>query len=39
MPIDEKKAMATHVIDNSGSLAETRAQVEALYAELTSCPG
>ena len=36
MPIDEKKAMATHVVDNSGSLAETRAQVEALYAELTS---
>jgi len=39
MPIDEKKAMATHVIDNSGSLAETRAQVEALYAELTSNEG
>lgn len=36
MPIDEKKALATHVIDNSGSLEETRRQVEALYAELTS---
>jgi dephospho-CoA kinase len=27
--------MADHVIDNSGSLEETRAQVVALVAELT----
>lgn len=34
MPIDEKRALATHVIDNSGSLEATRAQVEALFEEL-----
>lgn len=34
LPIDEKRAQADHVIDNSGSLAETRRQVEALYARL-----
>jgi dephospho-CoA kinase len=28
MPIDEKRALATWVIDNSGSLARTEAQVE-----------
>ena len=36
MPIDEKKAMADRVIDNSGSLDETRAQVERAYRELTT---
>ena len=35
LPIDEKREMADHVIDNSGSLEETRAQVVALVAELT----
>ncbi len=35
MPIDEKRALADHVIDNSGTAEETRKQVEALYAELT----
>jgi dephospho-CoA kinase len=35
LPIDEKRAMADHVIDNSGSPEDTRAQVEALYASLT----
>jgi len=35
MPIDEKRAMATHVIDNSGDLVKTREQVEALFAELS----
>ena len=35
MPIDEKRALADHVIDNSGTPEATRAQVEALYAELT----
>jgi dephospho-CoA kinase len=34
VPIDEKRAQADHVIDNSGSLEETRRQVEALYARL-----
>ena len=36
MPIDEKKARARHVIDNSGTREETRAQVERAWAELTS---
>jgi dephospho-CoA kinase len=36
MPIDEKRALADHVIDNSGTPKATRAQVEALYAALTS---
>jgi len=31
LPLDEKREMATHVIDNSGSLEETRAQVKQLY--------
>ena len=34
IPLDEKRAQADHVIDNSGSLAETERQVTALYAEL-----
>lgn len=34
MPIDEKRALATHVIDNSGSPEDTRRQVEALWREL-----
>ncbi len=34
LPIDEKRAMADHIIDNSGSPDETRAQVEALYESL-----
>jgi dephospho-CoA kinase len=36
LPIDEKRALADHVIDNSGSLEETERQVRALYAELTA---
>jgi len=35
LPIDEKKAMADHLIDNSGTPEETRKQVEALYSRLT----
>ncbi len=35
LPIDEKRSLADHVIDNSGSLQETRRQVEALWRELT----
>jgi dephospho-CoA kinase len=34
MPLDEKKSMADHVIDNSGSLSETERQVRALWREL-----
>ncbi len=36
MPLDEKRALADHVIDNSGSLEETERQVQQLYASLTS---
>ena len=35
LPIDEKREMADHVIDNSGSLAETRRQVVDLVVQLT----
>lgn len=31
MPIDEKRALATWVIDNSGSLSETKRQVDAWW--------
>jgi dephospho-CoA kinase len=31
MPLDAKRDRADHVIDNSGSLEETRRQVEAIY--------
>jgi dephospho-CoA kinase len=34
LPIEEKRALATHVIDNAGSLAATESQVRALYAQL-----
>jgi dephospho-CoA kinase len=34
MPIDEKKALADRVIDNSGSAEDTERQVRALFAEL-----
>lgn len=34
IPIDEKRAQADYVIDNSGTLEETRRQVEALYRRL-----
>lgn len=35
LPIDEKRALADHVIDNSGSIEQTRAQVVALVEKLT----
>jgi dephospho-CoA kinase len=35
LPIDEKRAMADHVIDNSGAVEDTYAQVEALVEQLT----
>ena len=34
MPIEEKRKRATIVINNSGSLEQTRAQVAAIYAQL-----
>lgn len=34
LPIDEKRDLADYVIDNSGSLAQTQAQVRELYREL-----
>lgn len=34
LPIDEKRALADHVIDNGGSLAETERQVDALWEQL-----
>jgi len=34
LPIDQKRALADHVIDNSGDLESTRAQVHALDAKL-----
>ncbi|MDJ0785947.1 MAG: dephospho-CoA kinase [Myxococcota bacterium] len=39
LPIDEKREMADHVIDNSGSLEETEAQVRAVFAELSGAAG
>jgi dephospho-CoA kinase len=36
LPLDRKRALADHVIDNSGSLAETERQVRDLYARLTA---
>jgi len=35
MPIDEKREMADHVLDNSGSVEETRVQVVELVQQLT----
>jgi len=36
LPIDEKRALATWVIDNSGALADTERQVRELHAKLTA---
>jgi dephospho-CoA kinase len=36
MPIDEKRALATWVIDNSGARADTERQVRELHVRLTS---
>ena len=35
MPLDEKRDLADHVIDNSGTPDATARQVRALYAQLT----
>ena len=34
MPIEEKRGYADYVVDNSGSLEETRKQVEKIWGEL-----
>jgi dephospho-CoA kinase len=34
LPIDEKRALADHVIDNSGTLDDTERQVRALFERL-----
>jgi dephospho-CoA kinase len=34
MPIEEKRRLAQHVIDNSGTIEETRAHVAQLWAHL-----
>lgn len=34
MPLDEKRAFATDIIDNSGTIEETRLQVNALFEDL-----
>jgi dephospho-CoA kinase len=36
LSIEAKRALATHVIDNSGALADTERQVRALHATLSS---
>jgi len=36
MPLDEKRALADHVIDNAGTPDETARQVRELYAKLTA---
>jgi dephospho-CoA kinase len=35
IPIDEKVARSTYVIDNGGSLESTRAQTEAVWKRIT----
>jgi len=35
MPIDEKRRRAHHVIDNSGTVEETRGQVEEVWAQMS----
>jgi dephospho-CoA kinase len=39
LPLADKLAVASHVVDNSGSPAETRAQVERIWRELQLTPG
>jgi dephospho-CoA kinase len=35
MPIDEKRRRAHHVVDNSGTTEQTRAQVEEMWAQMS----
>jgi dephospho-CoA kinase len=39
LPLEAKLAVATHVIDNTGSPEDTRRQVAQLWAELSRGPG
>jgi dephospho-CoA kinase len=39
LPIEEKRKQAAHVVDNSGSLEATRAQLERIWAEITAAAG
>jgi dephospho-CoA kinase len=36
MPIEEKRGLARHVIENTGTLQELRAQTERVWAEVTA---
>ena len=36
MPIEDKRRMATHVIENTGSMDDLQAQVERLWVEITA---
>lgn len=38
MPIEEKRALADHVVDNSGAAADTERQVDALFDALVAPP-
>jgi dephospho-CoA kinase len=39
MPIEEKRELAQHVIDNTGTLQQLRAQTERVWAEVTAGGG
>jgi dephospho-CoA kinase len=39
MPIEEKRELAQHVIDNTGTLQQLRAQTERVWAEVTAGDG
>jgi dephospho-CoA kinase len=39
LPIDEKKTYADYLIDNSGSLEETRKKIQDLWKELKGIQG
>jgi len=38
MPVEEKRRLATYVIDNTGTVSQLQAQVERVWAEITT-PG
>jgi dephospho-CoA kinase len=38
MPLDEKRAYATWIVDNSGTLDDTRRQVERIFREMQALP-
>lgn len=38
MPIEEKRRLATHVVENTGSLEELRARVEAVWRQVAAAP-